>query len=481
MRIINSILTKSDCYRTGRKINIQGIVLHSIGVGQPDPTVFVRNWNRPGINKGVHAFIGDKGLVYQTLPWNHRAWHIGGAANNTHIGVEMTEPAGIKYTGGSRFVFNSSDLPRIQAHVRAAYRTSVELFAFLCKQYGLNPLKDGVIISHTEGWKRGLGSNHGDPEHLWNQTKVGFTMSGFRKDVQKAMLGGVVTIPSVTPPSTPTTSPKPSVSEATKQLQRDLTELGFPPKGGIDGSAGPGTIAATKAFQKSVGLEQDGSAGPLTQGAINKALKEKRETASSQAEKTSGYIEVIYRGADGVNIRKTPTFSKDGVVDIARTGAIYKVVSKTKDFYRLENGNYISSDEKYVRFDKQRVYNKTTANLNMRRGPSTSNPIILVIPRGASVMTVAVDKGWAKVVYNSLEGWVSGEYLTGQPVKPVSKESLIKINTPILNIRESATTGSRKVGTVKQNEVLTIVETKNGWGRLKSGAGWVYLEYTKKP
>lgn len=38
-----------------------------------------------------------------------------------------------------------------------------------------------------------------------------------------------------------------------------------------------------------------------------------------------------------------------------------------------------------------------------------------------------------------------------------------------------------KVSTkVKKNEVFTIVDEKDGWGKLKSGAGWIYLKRTKK-
>lgn len=48
-------------------------------------------------------------------------------------------------------------------------------------------MKDGVIISQREGCARGLASNHGDPEHLWNQLGTGYTMNGFRKAVQAAM------------------------------------------------------------------------------------------------------------------------------------------------------------------------------------------------------------------------------------------------------------------------------------------------------
>jgi len=58
------------------------------------------------------------------------------------------------------------------------------LFAFLCKEFQLDPLKDGVIISHREGHTRGIASGHEDPEHLWRGLGSGYTMDGFRRDVK---------------------------------------------------------------------------------------------------------------------------------------------------------------------------------------------------------------------------------------------------------------------------------------------------------
>lgn len=206
MNLIKSIMTQNPCYTAGRKITVKGLMLHSVGCCQPNAAVFVNNWNRPDYkNACVHGFIdGNTGAVYQTLPWNHRGWHAGGAANNTHIGVEMCEPACIKYTGGA--TFTCSDTATAKAAVTRTYNAAVELFAMLCKQYGLDPLKDGVIISHKEGCARGIASNHGDPEHLWNQLKTGYTMDGFRKAVKAAMgAGGTSTLPE---PQKPTTGPQ---------------------------------------------------------------------------------------------------------------------------------------------------------------------------------------------------------------------------------------------------------------------------------
>ena len=156
----------------------RGIMLHSIGCPQPNASVMAQNFNqyRPnGQSVCVHAFVQRDGTVYQTLPWTVQAWHCGGSANSTHIGVEMTEP--------------SAGMTRSEAaeQIAGTYRTVVELFAELCKQYELDPAQDGVIIGHAEGHRRGVASNHADPELLWRTYDMGYTMDGFRRDVAEAM------------------------------------------------------------------------------------------------------------------------------------------------------------------------------------------------------------------------------------------------------------------------------------------------------
>lgn len=196
MKLVQSIMTKNPCYTAGRKITVKGLMLHSVGCPQPNASVFIKNWNTPSYGTAcVHGFIdGNDGTVYQTLPWNHRGWHCAsgpkGSGNNTHIGVEMCEPASIRYTGGSSFT--CSNLSAARTSVKKTYEAAVELFAYLCKLYGLNPTADGVIISHREGHSRGIASNHGDPEHLWNGLGMGYTMNTFRKDVKEKMQGGTV-------------------------------------------------------------------------------------------------------------------------------------------------------------------------------------------------------------------------------------------------------------------------------------------------
>ena len=62
---------------------------------------------------------------------------------------------------------------------------------------------------------------------------------------------------------------------------------------------------------------------------------------------------------------------------------------------------------------------------------------------------------------------------------------LVRITASVLNIRKQPTTASAITGSIKDKGVYTIVEEATGagatkWGKLKSGAGWISLDYTKK-
>ncbi len=187
MKIVQSFLTNNPCYKENRKINPKGGMLHSVGVNQPNALVFVKNWNKETYDRAcVHGFIdANDGVIYQTLPWDHRGWHGGGTSNNTHIGVEMCEPSCIKYTGGSNFT--CSDIESAKKSAILTYNSAVELFAMLSKMYNWNPLDPKVICSHSEGYKLGIASNHADPEHIWKQLKLPFTMDTFRKAVKEKL------------------------------------------------------------------------------------------------------------------------------------------------------------------------------------------------------------------------------------------------------------------------------------------------------
>lgn len=199
MNLHKQLLVNNDCYKAGTRLNVKGIMVHSTGANNPNLRRYVapndgelgvnsngNHWNTPrpeGKSVCVHAFIGKLAngniATYQTLPWDIQGWHCGGSANTTHIGFEICED-GL----ADRNYFNK------------VYREAVELTAYLCKLYNLNPLADGVIICHSEGATRGIASCHGDIMHWF--PKHGKNMDTFRKDVT-ALLSSNSDTPSTTP------------------------------------------------------------------------------------------------------------------------------------------------------------------------------------------------------------------------------------------------------------------------------------------
>lgn len=65
-------------------------------------------------------------------------------------------------------------------------------------------------------------------------------------------------------------------------------------------------------------------------------------------------------------------------------------------------------------------------------------------------------------------------------LKPTFVPYIVRVDTDVLNVRNGAGTNYKINTQVKRYELYTIVDEKNGWGKLKSGAGWIALQYTKK-
>jgi N-acetylmuramoyl-L-alanine amidase len=113
MNLKQLFLTENACYKSGKKMTPEGILVHSTGANNPNLRRYIgpddgllglntgdNDWNRPLPDNRevcVHAFIGKlkSGVIatYQTLPWDMRGWHAGGKANDTHIGFEICEAA----------------------------------------------------------------------------------------------------------------------------------------------------------------------------------------------------------------------------------------------------------------------------------------------------------------------------------------------------------------------------------------------------
>ena len=201
LNLTTKYMTKNDCYIAGRKIVPKGIMIHSTATPGVMAARWFDLWNK-SYAKGelklqacVHAFVDSK-EAFQYLPWDHRGWHAGGKANDTHIGLEICEPAGHTYSGSNMVGY---DAAKQEPYFRAAWNNTVELCVFLCKMFGLT---EKTIIDHAEGYKQGVASNSADTGHWFPKHKE--NMDTFRAAVKKALTAPPAPVPIPEPAPTPT-------------------------------------------------------------------------------------------------------------------------------------------------------------------------------------------------------------------------------------------------------------------------------------
>lgn len=130
------------------------------------------------------------------------------------------------------------------------------------------------------------------------------------------------------------------------------------------------------------------------------------------------------------------------------------------------------------------------SDLNYRSQPSMSGTIKGTTGKG--IFTISeVSNGWGKL--KSGAGWIyleNASYVTiGKTIAGSNSTAsltataasyLVKVTANALNIRKGPGTSYGTNGTITNKGTYTIIETQGNWGKLKSGAGWICLDYTKR-
>jgi len=436
MNLKQNYLTESGCYKAGKRITVKGLMIHSVGCPQPKADVFMKNWNRADANACVHAIVEPDGDVYQLLPWDFRGWHCGGGANNTHIGVEMTEPSTIKYAGGASWT-ETGNGENTKNHVLATYRYAVELFAHLCQQFRLDPLADGVVISHSEGCKRGIASNHGDVEHLWS--KFGLSMGQFRKDIKAAMKGSLAA--------------------------DSLTAI-------------MGKAAATSEQMKSYLKKKNPSVPQSVLDMIPLYISE------GEAEGVRGDIAFAQSCLETGNF----TFSGSAVILSQNNFCGLGVTQRGK--------TGLSFDTPQLGIRAQIQHLKAYASTDKLRNERI-DPRFRYVTRGCAPYTEWLGqkenpqgKGWAagekygEKILSILKAIVSEGKVQFMESLTLSAPYMVRVSIPDLNIRRGPGTSYPKTGKFTGVGVFTVVEEKDGWGLLKAYQekrdGWISLAFTTR-
>ena len=149
---LECLLKSSTCYKQTTTMKPLGILVHSTGANNPKLSRYIQpnelnsnrnelqaiigrneyntDWNHMQVKAGVNAFIGKLAngnvTTIQTLPWNYKPWGCGsgknGSCNNGWIQFEICEDGLVD----SKY-FNK------------VYTEAVELTAYLCKLYNIDP------------------------------------------------------------------------------------------------------------------------------------------------------------------------------------------------------------------------------------------------------------------------------------------------------------------------------------------------------
>lgn len=134
--------------------------------------------------------------------------------------------------------------------------------------------------------------------------------------------------------------------------------------------------------------------------------------------------------------------------------------------------------------------------MNVRSGASTNYKVLSTIAKGTKVEVLSITSdGWYKIVWpgadcgyayvsNSTKKYFS--YLASATntatttITPVITNYMVKVTADALNIRKGPSTSYAVVGCIRDKGTYTIIKESNGWGYLKSGAGWISLSYTQR-
>lgn len=437
MTIIESIMTRNPCYKAGQRIAVKGLMLHSVGCPQPNAQAFIRNWNDESFGSAcVHAFIdGNTGEVYQTLPWDYRGWHCGPPGNNTHIGVEMCEPGCISYVTGS--TFRCTDWQQARDSARRTYYTAVELFAMLCDKFKLNPLAD--ICSHREGYLKGIATNHGDPEHLWRGLQLDFTMDGFRAEVAAKLAG-----------------------EKTKTGTQARDFLSFGKKKRVKKISGLFTDEMKKSgVPASVSCAQ----AVLESGYLTSELAENANNIFGMKKSLSGNTwDSVWNGE--TYTKQTQEFTpEDGFISVEAAFRKYPDIETA-----------ISDHAKYL----AGAMNGTVKRFAGIVGCMDYKRAAKIVAEGG----YATDPDYAKKLVKIIKKF-GLDTLDVEYVLPEFEPYAVKVSMDDLRIRSGPGTGFGWIGYTGRG-IFTIVEenqgkgSEKGWGKLKSGKGWISLDYVER-
>ena len=456
------------------------------------------------IGASAHYFVGFDGEVWQSVEDEDIAWHCG-ASSYKHAACRNTNSIGIEMcvrTKGSQAA-DSKDWYFEEATVKEA----IELTKYLMQKYGV-PASN--VIRHYDV----TGKICPNP-YVYNTTK--HTWDAFKKAIAEGGTANKDSMTKITGKAEATAEQMAAYIKAKNgsvaQSVLDMIPL-YLSEGETENIRGDIAFAqscletgnftfsgsAVKLSQNNfcgMGVTKNGETGnsfktpQLGIRAQIQHLKAYANTAKLKQECVDPRFDLVSRGCapyvEYLGIQENPK-GKGWASGAGYGEKILKILDAIKGTGKSQTGdNGQGSGQKQDAF-KEYLIITTCDVLNIRSGAGTGHSVVGAIREKAgkkNKYTIVEEKnGWGRL--KSGAGWISLSYTkkVSSGSSTAFKEYLITTTCDVLNIRSGAGTGHSVVGAIREKagkkNKYTIVEEKNGWGRLKSGAGWISLSYTKK-
>ena len=204
----------------------------------------------------------------------------------------------------------------------------------------------------------------------------------------------------------------------------------------------------------------------------------------------------IYTTTNRLNMRKGPStdYTLVGTLD---NGVKVKAIEKSSDGKWLKinynsqnvwvNFAYLQKDKSSNNDIKLDSQYETTANVNMRKGPSTDYTKIIIVPAQTKITPIksSSDGKWVQINYKNETGWISAQYIktvsttqTPTPTQPNKVEVGKKYKTTEYVRARKGPGTSYDVATVLQKgtQVVPVEILKSGyWAMFKYNNQYMYV------
>lgn len=120
---------------------------------------------------------------------------------------------------------------------------------------------------------------------------------------------------------------------------------------------------------------------------------------------------------------------------------------------------------------------KTTAKLNVRKGPGTKYAKMGTLSKDAKVEVITkLPSGWYKIKYKDTYGYVLGKYVKLNIPQQDEKVIATGKTTAQLNVRKGSSTKYAKIGSLSKGAKVEIVsKLSNGWYKIKYNGTYGYV------